>query len=140
MLICKVLIAAAQLSVSFATHFALRRTKMTEELADKIQSIEEVMVIINGQIAALTGLTTHLLCLSTMRVALDRGDANFDRVARDMEEIATEQTTSVLRGDGPAIAAVAKRFQKEIFQTVTSQLKKEARILKVAALKGSRDN
>ena len=49
---------------------------MTEETADNIQSIEEVMVILNGQIAALTGLITHLLCLSTMQVAVDTGDTN----------------------------------------------------------------
>ncbi len=66
-----------------------------------------------------------------MQVAVDTGDANFERVARDMEEIAMKQTTPVIEADSPAVAAI--RFQKEIFKAVESQLK-EARILKVAAM------
>ena len=106
---------------------------MTEETTDNIQ--EEVMVM-KIQIAALTGLITHLLCLSTMHVALDTGDTNFERVARDVEDLAFE-TASVIEDDAPAVVAEARRLQKEIFKTVRLQFKKAARIMKVTAMNKS---
>jgi hypothetical protein len=103
---------------------------MTEETADNIQSTEDV-VVMKGQIAALTRLVTHLLCVSAVHMALDTGDTNFDRVPKDMEDLAFEQIKSVIieDEDAPAVEAVAIRFQKEIFKAVWSQLKKAARIL-----------
>lgn len=67
-------------------------------------------------------------------MAVNIGDTNFDRVAEDIEHIASVKTASVIEGDAPAVAAVAKKFQEGIFETVRSQLKKEAQIVKVAAM------
>ena len=105
---------------------------MTEEAINKSESADDIEVIIRGQIAALRVLVNHLLCLSTIRVALDRGDTNFIRVTREIEEIVRQQTASFLDGDYPPVAEVAKRLQKEIFDDVKSQMKKELRVLRVA--------
>jgi hypothetical protein len=107
---------------------------MTLEIDEKLQSLEEAIVIMKGQIGALTGLVTHLLCLSTFEIAVNTGETNVARSARDAEELAFEQTTSVIKGNVPGAVAEAKRFQREIFKTVKSQLEHEVRILKMAAL------
>jgi hypothetical protein len=110
---------------------------MTEETTDKIQSMDETMVI-DGQIRALTGLVTHLLCLSTIQVAIDRGDPNFVRVAKETEEMALEQTASLTEGDAPGVKAAAIKFQKEILKTVRQQMRKDVQILHGAAMNGNR--
>ncbi len=107
---------------------------MTVEINEKLQSLEEAIVIMKGQIGALTGLVTHLLCLSTIEVAVNSGETDFARSARDTEALAFEQTASVIKGNAPGSVAEAKRFQKEIFKTVKSQMQHEVRILNMAAL------
>jgi hypothetical protein len=106
---------------------------VTEDRPKANQSTEELFATMNGQIKALTGLTIHLLCLSTLQVAVSRGDPNFERVAEDLEDAAREQTASVTQGEPPEVVTVAKRVQIDILECVRAQIKKEARILRVAA-------
>ncbi len=104
---------------------------MTEETTKEKNSPEEIAA--GGERAALVGLITHLLCVSTIQVAVDQRESNLVRVARDMEDTARTVTASLLAGADPAVAAVAAKAQKEIFEKVKLQMKKEARLLRIAA-------
>ncbi len=84
---------------------------MTEETTKEKNSPEEIAA--SGQRAALVGLITHLLCVSTVQVAVDQNDSNFVRVARDMEDAARTVNASLLEGDDPAVAAFAAKVQKD---------------------------
>jgi len=106
---------------------------MNEETTDELPT-QQIMVIMGAHILALQGLITHLLCLSTIQMALARGDSNFSRVAKDVEDMAREQTIFLMEGATPEIVAVAMKFQKEIIDSVKLQMKNEVRILRGAEM------
>jgi hypothetical protein len=111
---------------------------MTDETAKNYQSIEDLLVTIDGQIKALTGISIHLLSLSTLQVAVASGNLNLDRVTQDQEDLVREQTDPLTKGDSPAVVTAARRLQKEIFEVVGAQMKNDVRILRVAATKPRR--
>lgn len=111
---------------------------MTDEAAKTKQSIEELVVTIDGQLKALTGISIHLLCLSALQVAVASGNFDLDHVTHDQEDLVREQTDPLLKGDSPAVLTAAKKLQKQVFEVVAAQMKNEVRILKVAAGKNPR--
>ncbi len=66
---------------------------MAEETTKKMETPEDIAM--SGQHAALVGLITHLLCVSTIQVAVDQNESNFVRVAQNMEDAARTVTASL---------------------------------------------
>jgi hypothetical protein len=134
MLICKVTAATALLPGECRDSYSCQGVrKMTEQTTEKFDAVQEIDATVTGQIIALKALVTHLLCLSTMNVALVKGDTNFARVAKDLEEGIREQIATVMTGQSSDSVSAAMRMQKEILETVMSQMKKETRLLRMAA-------
>jgi hypothetical protein len=88
---------------------------MTKGTDKKFETVEEIKNTINGQINALKGIVTHLLCLSAMHVAEDRGDENLIRVAKDLEKMIRDQTALVMKGQSAHAKSAAIWAQKRNF-------------------------
>ncbi len=104
---------------------------MVKAKAEKTMSKEEIAL--RGQFAALEGLIVHLLCVTTMHVALGRNDLNVVRVARGMEDLANAITAEMLEGEDPAVVALVKSAQTRIFERVKKEVKEEVIMLKSTA-------
>jgi hypothetical protein len=108
---------------------------MTKDTAEKFKTVEEIGATVTGQIGALKALVIHLLCTSTLNVALANADTDFAGVAAEFEEIIRKQIASAIKGQSPEAISAALRVQDEILAAVRSQMEKEARLLKMVANK-----
>ncbi len=105
---------------------------MTKGTGEKFETVEEIKTTLTGQINALKGIVTHLLCLSAMHVSEDRGNENLARVAKDLEKMIRNPTAFVMKGQPAQAKSAAIWAQKEILETVRAQMQMGTRLLRMA--------
>jgi len=105
---------------------------MTKEKKSKTnQRMDELMIMMDGQIKALTGIATNLLCLSASEATVAKGDANYQQIAKTLEKAAWQKTKTMVAGEPSGVVAAAITLQKRMFQSVYAQMQKQAPMLQI---------